>query len=213
MGHRSDVLRAHGFDAQYLQRLKYRGSGLITLCIAEKQGKEFYAFRPEPAHFAEGHFRRLMDVQEAIPHMVRISEIIADVVLFEKAPGKLLWETESLPEDVTSIISQLEEFADATKAHGLINGDLRPWNVFLDEHMRVHVIDWDLSSFVDDLHPDQHLVKGHYRRFHGDVSLPALAEIDPRDAERTGQLLTGKIGYAEAWGSSHPSWLPPWCRR
>ncbi len=211
MRHRESVLVPLGYDVTYQKRLKYRGSGEAEVCIATKDGRNHFAIVADERLFAPGHFARLKAVQDSIPHMARVAELARDVVVFEEATGSLLWEMESkIPID--DVERQLLEFANATGANGLINGDLRPWNVFIDDADALKVIDWGLSAFAVDLTPDHHLVKGHYSKMHPTLGSSERARIDLVDAQRIIRMLKGDIGYVEAWGHGPPSWRPIWCK-
>ena len=204
MGHRSSILIPHGYAVKYDNGPKARGFDRANACIATKVGKTFYAFTDR------GHYGRIKAVQDAIPHMARIDRIIEDVVLFEKADGKLLWDNLDPMPNIEDIERQLYEFAEGTKKCGLVHGDLRPWNVFFHKG-RITVIDWDLSVFVEDMRPDREPVKGHYARAHPGRPVHALADIDIVDAGRFARLMRGESTYKEIkW--DRPGWVPQWCR-
>jgi Phosphotransferase enzyme family len=135
--------------------------------------------------------------------------------------GQNLWAMDT-PPDPAVIEEQLLDFAQWAEAHHLIHGDLRPWNVFFDQHYGVQMIDWrDLSAFVDDLLPrdgqpprrSDLLGEGHYAKFHPDLVTQAkFTEIDRSDARLIGKLLRGEIGISEAWLGPHPHSFPRWCK-
>lgn len=207
MGYREAVLSAEGYEIKYEEGEKYRGSGAKKHrnCIATKGGVRYFAFRISPPDHPR-HHQRIQSIQGSIPHMARMLEPIQDVVLLEEAHGTNLWHMKAQP-DPARIEDQLIEFALATGKHGLIHGDLRPWNVFCDNEQRIEVIDWwFLSSFVSDLAGERRdLVEGtdaHYVKFHSDlVSQGNFTELDLRDARTIGKLLRGEIELsdAEAW--------------
>jgi hypothetical protein len=207
MGYRDSILIANGYQARYEVREKCRGLGNTTVCRATKNGLEFYAFR-DP-----GHYMRIMAVQNAIPHMAKFFAFVQDVALIERVRGQLLWDLDQL-HDIDRIEKQLIEFAEGTTANGLIHGDLRAWNVIADDHRGIRVIDWNLSSFVDQLHAGHELVgpNGHYTQYHPERKWNELAGVDIVDAKLNTSLMRGEIGYREAWPGERPGMLPRWCK-
>ena len=128
----------------------------------------------------------------------------------EAAPGQLLWEMDR-PPDVSSIERSLYEFSAATHANGLIHGDVRPWNVVVDDQNQIRVIDWNLSCFLDDLRLGDRLLRGHFAKFHRSLKINEILRIDRIDAERIVALLRGQIRFPQAW-AQNPSWYPAWCQ-
>lgn len=204
MGYREDVLRPHGYHVTYTKRPAYRGSDPKVICTATKGGTEYFAFK-DP-----GHYHRIRLVQDSIPHMARMVEEIGDVILLETASGRLLWEIDAAPDPI-AIERQLNEFAAGTEKNGLIHGDIRPWNIFVDDHCGISVIDWNLSRFVDDLRLGDDLLVGHFTNFHKGLKISELARMDLVDAHRIMQLLKGEIRFAQAW-PQNPLWYPAWCK-
>ena len=185
-----------------------RGAGVKRVCIAVKDGVRHFAFKicDKCPDDNPDHYQRIESIQTTIPHMARMVGPIEDIVLLEEARGILLWHLENRP-DISLVESQLTEFALATKRNDLINGDIRPWNVFFDDRDGVQVIDWwCLSSFVSDLVGERprrrDLIdgQGHYSKFHPDlVSQNRFTDIDLFDARLIGRLLRGEIDLSEAW--------------
>jgi len=211
MGHRAKVLTAHGYQVAYRTCRKYRGSDEIaTQCVAIKGGARFFAFKIcHPV--CEDHFRRIHSAQASIPNMAPILMPIEDVVLIGEAHGHMLWDLEAAP-DPDAVENGLDEFVRGAQAHGLIHGDLRPWNIFFDGERGVQVIDWwSLSSFVDDLvrlgdqaprRADLLEREGHYVKFHPDlVAQGKFTEIDQADAMLIGKLVRGhvKLSDQQVW--------------
>ena len=215
MGHREAVLVRHGYVVRYEINEKYRSAEKVRSCIAERNGVRCFAFkifhpdRPE-------HYDRIQKIQASIVRMARMVGPIDDVVLLEDARGQMLWEMETAP-DAAVVESQLAEFATSIRKHGLIHGDLRPWNVFFDREYGVQVIDWwCLSAFVDDLMPEGALPArradllgdGHYSKFHPDlVAAGRITDIDLADVRIIGRLLREELDldHAEAWGGAYRS--------
>jgi hypothetical protein len=216
-----DILSPQGYQVRYATREKYRGSESTTLCIAVKGGVKHYAFKicaPDDPK----HHRRIQRIEDLCPRMARFEVTAEGILLSVEAPGHNLWELEPAP-DPRIVEAQLTEFALWTKQQQLIHGDLRPWNVFVDNDQSVQVIDWrNLSAFVDDLLPHGDvpprridlLGNGHYANSYPDlVARCDFTDIDLRDARSIGRLLTGEIGLAQAWPQgSRPSWRPSWCK-
>jgi hypothetical protein len=216
-----DILSPLGYQLEYITREKYPGSAVERLCIASRGSVKHYAFRiSAPDH--PDHHRRIQSIADSTPRVAAIVGPFEDIVLSVEAKGQNLWSM-ATPPDPATVEGQLLEFAGWTEAHNLIHGDLRPWNVFFDDHFGVQVIDWrNLSAFVDDLLPRDGvpprridlLGEGHYAKFHPDlVALAKFTEIDRRDAMLIAKLLRGEIGIREAWLGPHPTWFPDWCRR
>ncbi len=206
MGYRDALLTQYGYETRYENQLKYRGSSLVPICKARKDGNTYF-----PVRDSSGHLRRLASVQNSIPHIARIAYVVEDVVLFEEACGRLLWEMDELP-GLDMVASALLTFAKATASVSIINGDVRPWNVFVDEVGGVQVIDWGLSSFTDTLTLDHHLLVGHYRSFHPNVPVASITDIDRIDVERLVRLMKGETSYRDEWTGDPPSHFPKWCR-
>ena len=215
-----EILSPQGYQVQYVTRPKYAGSDPTTLCIATKGDVNHYAFKVcDPDH--PDHHRRIQRIQDSCARMAKIV-VIQDVVLSTEARGQNLWGME-IPPDSKIVEAQLLEFAEWTKKHDLVHGDLRPWNVFYDHHEGVQVIDWrDLSAFVDDLQPRDTsparradlLGNGHYGKFHPElVEQGTFTEIDQLDARQIGKLLRAEIKPGEAWPGLYSSLQPPpWCK-
>ncbi len=209
MGYRESILSQRGYEVRYETRYT-RGAGAKRVCIAIKDGVRSFAFRigHECPDDCPDHYQHIQNIQTSIPHMARMVGPIRDVVLLEAARGEMLWHMANRP-DPSLVEDQLTEFALATKHNGLINGDIRPWNVFFDRDHGVQVIDWwCLSAFVSDLIGEpprrRDLVegKGHYARLHPDlVSQRKFTDIDLSDARLIGRLLRGEIELSdkEAW--------------
>jgi hypothetical protein len=216
-----DILSPQGYEVQYVCREKYRGSERTMLCVATRDGTRHYASKiVHPDH--PDHHRRIQGL-DASPRAANFFVTPEGIVLSVEASGQNLWETEPVP-DPRQIGAQLIEFALWTQRHQLIHGDLRPWNVFFDNHRGVQVIDWAmLSAFVDDLLPRGELPPRrfdlfdegkHYAKSHPElVARGDFTGIDRCDALLIGKLLKGEIGLSEAWPrGSHPSWRPSWCK-
>jgi hypothetical protein len=209
VGYRESILSPRGYDVTYETRLT-RGTGAKRVCVAIKDGVMHFAFkiRHECPDDHPDHYQHIQSIQTSIPHMARMVGPIGDVVLLEAARGEMLWHMAYRP-DPSLVEDQLTEFALATKDNDLINGDIRPWNVFFDNDHGVQVIDWwCLSSFVSDLIGERprrrDLVEGtgHYARLHPDlVSQRKFTDIDLSDVKLIGRLLRGEIELSdsEAW--------------
>jgi hypothetical protein len=223
----NDVLTPLGYQVDYFTREKYRGAPPAELCIATKNGVRHFVSRINTPDYAD-HHRRIRHLQGSMPHAARIVGPIENFILSVEARGQSLWSME-VPPNPDLVTAQLLEFSRWTEAHGLVHGDVRPWNVFFDQD-RIQVIDWDLSAFIDvDLLPrgevpprrldliaewNEHTGgSGHYQRFHPDlVAQSRFGGIDRRDALLIRRLLKGKLGLGEAWPGVNLSWYPPWCR-
>ena len=210
MGHRDTVLAAAGYSARYERRLRYRGSHLVDVCLAERGGRQYFAFH-DP-----GHYRRVRDVQHVIPNMARIADVVQDVAVFDAAPGRLLWDLDGpfTAAAVDAIEAQLVAFAHGTRACELIHGDLRPWNAMLADDGTLQVIDWGHSAFLSDLHLADGRITDHYARMHPGLPLDRTLDMDLRDAECLVRLLRRSSRYSrEAWATYGIGVLPPWCDR
>jgi RIO1 family len=215
-----DILSPQGYQVEYVTREKYPGSESTTICIATKDGVKHYAFKVCPPDHPD-HHRRIQTIKDSTPRMAKIVGPIEDVVLSVEARGQNLWGMD-ICFDPGMVEDQLREFALWTQAHGLIHGDLRPWNVFYDHDFGIQVIDWHLlSAFVDDLLPQDVLPArrsdllgdGHYAKFHPTlVERGDFTEIDLTDARLIGKLLRAEIGLGEAWPGSQSSRRPSWCK-
>lgn len=225
---KNDVLSPLGYQVEFCTREKYFGSGQAEICIASKGGVKYYASKISLPDCSD-HHRRIQRIQDSNPRMAKIVLPVEDVILSEEARGQNLWGMET-PPDPDTVEAQLLEFAEWTRTHDLVHGDLRPWNVFFDDIHGVQVIDWPiLSAFVDDLQshgglPPRRLdlvtpvstptgSPGHYYAFHRDlVERGAFTEIDRMDALLIGKLLRGEIELREAWPGISLSRYPPWLK-
>jgi len=214
-----EVLSPWGYSVHYEERPKYLGSDLTILYLATKGGVRHYARRISHPEQPD-HYRRIAKIEDFTPRMARIIGPIEDVVLSVEAPGEKLWEMEIRP-DPEIVEAHLLQFQRWAKAHDLVHGDLRPWNVFFDQHHAAQVIDLNLSAFVDDLLSRDNLpprrvdlLTGHYAKCHPDlVAERNYMEIDRCDALRIGKLLRGEIGLSGAWPPGLvPLRRPSWCR-
>jgi hypothetical protein len=176
---RESIYAPLGYKTTYSRQPRFRGSGTIDLCHAEKDGKRFVAVP------AKEHFSRIINIQDSIPHMARMSEMRDGHVLMEVAPGELVWHLERI-DNPQIIEAQLTDFVAATSALDLVHQDIRPWNVFWDG-TNITVIDWGNSRFGKD-------------------------GADAGDVLRMGRQMRGEITFTEAWGWSI-AWHPAWCKR
>ncbi|HEX5245451.1 MAG TPA: phosphotransferase [Tepidisphaeraceae bacterium] len=173
-----------GYDVAYVKREKFRGWGSSPVeqeyCIARKDGAEFYAW-----YDRDGLYADIMKVQDHIPHMARFREPAQNHILMEAASGQLIWHMNSAP-DAAEVERQLSEFAASAGGNEFAHQDIRPWNVFIDEHSYITVIDW-----------------GNSRR--------GKSSVDAEDVAKFSKLLRGEITFQVAWGWN-PHWYPEWCK-
>ncbi|HSZ59672.1 MAG TPA: phosphotransferase [Tepidisphaeraceae bacterium] len=203
MGHRKSILESHGYTAVYEEREKYRGGPKGLLCLARRGNSEYFAFKHK------GRYRRLYEVQDSIPHMARIVDLVEDVAVFEKAIGKLLWDFEIVP-DLDSVERQLSEFVSACQRNALVHGDLRPWNVFFDGK-NITVIDWDSSRFTDELVEGDELLIQLRAHGHKGISGSDAASVDSQELALLMRVLRSEIGLNAAWCYTRFAGRPKWC--
>ena len=83
------ILRSNNYLVAREKRPAYRGA-LSPVGIVRVQREGFSGYAKE-AHGEElEHFRRIQTVQDRIPHLAKIHEIIGIVVVIAEAPGDLL---------------------------------------------------------------------------------------------------------------------------
>jgi tRNA A-37 threonylcarbamoyl transferase component Bud32 len=144
--------------------------------------------------------------------MAKICDRVDPFVLWEEAPGKLLWELEQGRPSLESIQKVLGEFVAAIGKVKLVHGDLRAWNVFFDDATkRYSVIDWGFSCFVGE--PKSGDAKAHITGRNPGVEDEKVDEVDLRktieslkDPDRTERIwnLPPKIltWRPQAWNAS-----------
>jgi len=177
---RESIYVPHGFKVEYVRRQKYKGTPeMREMCQASKGGEEFYVLA-DP-----GWYSKIMAVQDSIPHIAKFSMPLNGHILLSAAPGTLMSNLDEI-QGIDSIEKQLLEFADAAKKHRLVHGDIRQWNILLDELGSIKVIDWNMSRFGD-------------------------SDVDLQDISKLIRLLKGEIGFTEAWNWK-TSDLPKWCK-
>ena len=178
MEEREAIYRALGFDVKRVKFRKFRGyAGDKEMSRATKDGKDYF-IRKDP-----GSYTKIMHLQDSVPHMAKFALPQRGYILTEIAPGTLLSDLDVIP-DAASIERQLIEFANATKKHRLVHGDIRQWNVLLNTDGSIKVIDWNSSRFGD-------------------------SNVDIEDVAKLGRLMRGEIGFFEAW-NWRPAECAPW---
>ncbi|MBL4883889.1 MAG: hypothetical protein JKY95_05040 [Planctomycetaceae bacterium] len=171
-----------------------------------RDGVESIAQKPKDI----SHLRNIQAKQGQIRHTPKIQEIIGDYVIMEKATGELIWE---IGKDFPHLKTSLMEFVDDLKSIGLVHADLRPWNIFYDEHLiKYHIIDWSHSFFREGpkpsgFNPDHLLYCNHAN--------DAEQDIDALDVKSNLELINGTTGLKKAWhyGSGTFRWQPDWCSK
>jgi hypothetical protein len=209
------LLEKSGYTLRVERQEKYPGQPKINVVWAQRGASEFIAL---PALPCQSRYERIRRVQDSIPHIARIVEILSGadlqsgVVVFEKAAGKMLWKCDSVP-DIDRIEAQIVEFAAATEANKMIHGDIRPWNIFYDAEKGIKVIDWDSCRFIDELCLGDELLRNLANHGHDGHPLSDLARIDADDAARLVKLLRGQTGLDATWRCGKKDGCPPWCKR
>jgi serine/threonine protein kinase len=179
-----------------------------------KDGQEFLVLKVP--HWAVEHHRRIIQVQNRLPFVPKLSYFQGPIFLMENCRGHLLWEMEDARQFSSLLPSALRSLVAALDRVGLVHADIRPWNIFFDPASReFRVIDWGFSFFSDcDLgaEPFWHL-RSHLRaRGH---SLASPMQVDRLDAEKVLQVVSGGLCYEEAWRHEpgEIAWQPPWAGR
>jgi len=141
--------------------------------------------------------------------MAKILDRVESFLLWEEAPGKLLWELEDGRPSLGSIEDALREFVSAIGTVKLVHGDLRPWNVFFESKTKQFtVIDWGYSCFIGEQ-------KSEDARLHISGRNPGVAdaEVDGVDLGKTIASLRVPNRTEEIWKLPPNifSWRPyPW---
>src|SRR5882724_4169892 len=110
-------LRSHGYTIQTHERPSYRGCTMPPNRITQVVKEDFsgYALKVGDAAALE-HFQRIKTVQDRIPHIAKIHEIIGQIVVTETALGTLLWELETAPHYVTSMRMSFDKTRSALES-------------------------------------------------------------------------------------------------
>lgn len=190
------LLRAAGFELECLRGPAYRGSPYRrAVRLTAAKGEQRWL-----VHVGDTRLlNRIFAVQSKIPEAARIERLLElsaakSAAMIELIPGTVLWELEHDRPSLASVRCDLDEFVANLRSVQLVHGDIRPWNVLVEQQSgRLRFIDWGFSFFFEDRVPARAI--SHFKA-RGNGELPIDA-IDRTDAERTLAVLLDP-GRAEA---------------
>jgi Phosphotransferase enzyme family len=207
------ALRSNGYSPETVERASYRGCSMPPHPITRVTKGEFKGFAAEVGEPESlEHLRKIQAIQDLIPHVAKIHEIVERIVITGAAPGTLLWGLETAPNHVQSVLSCLHAIRVALLHVGLVHADIRPWNIMFDQAPgHATLFDWGYSFFINEKpfgNLDAHLAGRGFDRSIGH-------EITRQDIDNCIAMLETRKSPEEIWnhGVNEFSWRPTWCKR
>jgi serine/threonine protein kinase len=190
----------------------YTKSRQHTPLFAERDGVKYYITK---APRVRSVIKKLIFMQDEIPHMARINELVNDYLVTEYIDGVTLWDIEkSLRPSLSQVKMMLSEITQSLAKASIIHGDLRPWNIlYCVKKRKFYVIDWGFSCFIPNLIGFPRVPTRVKRHFWDCGHKKPFKFIDIDDSLRFIELLKQPRKLSELWPVSKGSnWYPdPWC--